>query len=176
MVESFQWDEAAKYVPWFIPDPECSKEASILLNSMLHLKKKFKAYMIFEESRASSWKELMSKTVETLKELVPKTPELKDRLDRVQMPCSTSEFEDIIPLGYAFKLILIQCILSKPTSSTRPCLSKWQAANSFYFLSHLVTDYLVTLCSLRAYRRHNNLSSVGNMPAPVIAHFILQTR
>jgi hypothetical protein len=51
MVTRFQWNEAAKYMSAFIPDRDCSEEASHLLDCMQRLKENFKASKVFENSR-----------------------------------------------------------------------------------------------------------------------------
>ncbi|TVU19770.1 hypothetical protein EJB05_35941, partial [Eragrostis curvula] len=51
MVAKFQWNEAANYLSAFIPDRNCSKEASNLLDSMHCLKKNLKPSKVFEKSR-----------------------------------------------------------------------------------------------------------------------------
>lgn len=51
MVAKFQWNEAAKYMSTFIPDCDCSKEASNLLHIMHHLKRNWKASKVYEKTR-----------------------------------------------------------------------------------------------------------------------------
>ncbi|GJN14680.1 hypothetical protein PR202_gb01535 [Eleusine coracana subsp. coracana] len=116
MVAKFQWNEAAKYMSAFVPDCDCSKEASNLLRVMHRLKRNLKASKVTEKISfsclnasplqisfvqpdtcwSSCWKELRHTAIAALNDLVPRTPELKDKL---QLPYYKTKLSDTIPIG-----------------------------------------------------------------------------